>query len=96
MIHRSDFFPARKGRRDAIVILKRLIQCGIKTHQAVGDKTRNAGVASASGDATRHDLPVAAGGACDDGGANGIRAAAVLSIFPVRQTGRCDGRADCG
>ena len=83
MIHRSDLFPARKGHRDAIVILKRLIQGGIKTHQTVADKARNAGMAGVVGHAARHDMLVAVGGACDDGGANGIHAAKVLSVFPV-------------
>ncbi len=66
MIHKSDFFPARKGSLHAETVLKRLIQGGIKTHSPIGNKTRNAGVAGVPRHAPRHDLSVAIGGACDD------------------------------
>src|SRR6266404_264691 len=60
-----------------------LIQSGSKTHRSVCDKAGDAVVANAVDHATRHDQPLAAGGLCGKRGADGLGAAAVLSVFPV-------------
>jgi hypothetical protein len=92
MIHRSDSLSGDEGSRCATIVLERLIRGGIQTHPPVRDKTRDAGVADIADHAAGHDLPVAVGGACRDDGANGIGAAAVLSILSTRRAGwRDDG-----
>ena len=63
-----------KERLDATNFFQRLIRGGIQTHNTIADKAGNAGVAGFFGDAARDDLPVAAGGACCDEGANGFGA----------------------
>jgi hypothetical protein len=87
MIHRSDSLSGDEGSRCATIVLERLIRGGIQTHPPVRDKTRDAGVADIADHAAGHDLPVAVGGACRDDGANGIGAAAVLSILSTRRAG---------
>ena len=82
--------------RKAKTLLKRLIRGGIKTHRPVGLKARNADVVGVARHAARNDLSVAAGGACDVRGDDGLGAATVLSVLPVRQAGRRDGGAGGG
>ena len=74
---------AAKDRTHAIDILERVIQSGSKTHRSVCDKAGDAVVANAVDHATRHDQPLAAGGLRGKRGADGLGAAAVLSVFPV-------------
>ena len=54
------------------LFMEGLIQCGIKSYQAIGDKTRNVGLAGAFGHAARNHMPVAAGGICHDGSDHGL------------------------
>ena len=96
MIHRSDSLSGNEGSQCATIVLERLIRGGIQTHPPVRDKTRDAFVADVADHAAGHDLPMAACGAlpmaacgaCLDAGANGIGAAAVLSVLPTRRIGR--------
>jgi hypothetical protein len=96
VIHKSDFFRARRMSHDAKTLLERLIRGGIKTHRPIGLKARNADVAGVARHTAWDDLLVAAGGACVVRGDDGLGAAAILSVLPVRQTGRRDGSAGRG
>ena len=82
-----------KDRLDAEYVLEGLIRDGIQTYPAIGDKTRDAGVAGVAGvadHAAGYDLPVAAGGACRDDGDDRFGAATVLSLLPTRRSAEAD------
>src|SRR5450759_5094185 len=74
---------------------QRLIQGGSKTHRAVGDKARDAVVAGTLDHAAWNDQPLAAGGLCGKRGADGLGAATVLPVLPVRADRRHAG-STCG
>lgn len=86
MINKSDSLPGNEGSHCATIVLERLIRGGIQTHPFVRDNVRDAGVADAADHATGHDLPVAAGGACHDDGANGIVRAMVRTNWDFGKT----------